>query len=226
MFQKFLNSLKTSENTVLIEAIQLGYQMCFEESYKGEHEAPEKSDIPIHNMTSSYPEDIYSNDAPRLYGDNQGDGNDMMSIAIIQSVKNKPNALVKIYRAVPYINFEIDKKIKTLNDIIVYYDKFKFFPLKNNTIHELQDKYSIDKYDYDKQQELILEDICQQLKSLYEQREQSIRINPGDWVTINKNYAKEHGEGNLKKYKIVTKTVRAAELFTFGDSIHEWGYDP
>lgn len=52
-------------------------------------------------------------------------------------------------------------------------------------------------------------------------------IHPGDWVTINKNYAKEHGAGLLQgKYYILTKVVSAKDLYTDGNSIHEWGYDP
>lgn len=53
------------------------------------------------------------------------------------------------------------------------------------------------------------------------------KISRGDWVTIDKQYAKDHGDGALNgKYKIIQKTVRAKELFTNGDSIQEWGYDP
>lgn len=52
-------------------------------------------------------------------------------------------------------------------------------------------------------------------------------INPGDWVTINKAYAKEHGESYFDgEYDILTKKVRAGDVFTNGDSIHEWGYEP
>ncbi len=55
----------------------------------------------------------------------------------------------------------------------------------------------------------------------------SDKINPGDWVTINKNYAKEHGESYFDgKYDILTKKVKAGDIFTNGDSIHEWGYEP
>jgi hypothetical protein len=50
-------------------------------------------------------------------------------------------------------------------------------------------------------------------------------INPGDWVTISRMYAQQHG-GGLGKYKILTKIVSAKTLYTNGDSLHEWGYDP
>ena len=52
-------------------------------------------------------------------------------------------------------------------------------------------------------------------------------FNAGDWVTINREYAKEHGEGPLKgDYKIISKKVRASELTTEGNSLHEQGYFP
>jgi len=52
-------------------------------------------------------------------------------------------------------------------------------------------------------------------------------LNAGDWVTINREYAKQHGEGPLKgDYKVISKKVRASELTTEGNSIHEQGYFP
>ena len=52
-------------------------------------------------------------------------------------------------------------------------------------------------------------------------------INPGDWVTLSKEYAKTHGESVLgNNYKILTKKVKAKNLWTNADSIHEFGYHP
>ncbi len=52
-------------------------------------------------------------------------------------------------------------------------------------------------------------------------------INPGDWVTTVRAYAKEHGEDNLNgKYKITQKRVRSQDIYTDGNSFFEWGYDP
>ena len=52
-------------------------------------------------------------------------------------------------------------------------------------------------------------------------------INTGDWITTDLQYAKEHGQSALNNdYKIVKKTVRARDIFTNGDSIYEFGYDP
>ena len=53
------------------------------------------------------------------------------------------------------------------------------------------------------------------------------KINKGDWVTIHKNYAREHGEGPLSgNYRIISQKVPAKHLFTNGDSMYEWGYHP
>lgn len=58
-------------------------------------------------------------------------------------------------------------------------------------------------------------------------KELDVEINPNDWVTISKRYATEHGDGPLKgEYKILEKRVKAREIFTDGNSIHEWGYSP
>jgi hypothetical protein len=55
----------------------------------------------------------------------------------------------------------------------------------------------------------------------------SNEILPGDWVALTKDYAQLHGDGPLKgNYRIVSKKVRAGDIFTSGDSIHEWGYSP
>lgn len=52
-------------------------------------------------------------------------------------------------------------------------------------------------------------------------------INKGNWVTINKRYAIQHGERTLLgKYKLLSKDVPAKHLYTDANSIHEFGYDP
>jgi len=53
------------------------------------------------------------------------------------------------------------------------------------------------------------------------------KINQGDWVTTDREYAIEHGLGALEgNYKIIKQQVKARDLFTNGDSIYEMGYDP
>lgn len=51
-------------------------------------------------------------------------------------------------------------------------------------------------------------------------------ITNGDWVTIVRDYAVEHGEANLDgNYQIASKEVKASEVFTNADSLQEQGYD-
>lgn len=59
-------------------------------------------------------------------------------------------------------------------------------------------------------------------------KDESIKaINKGDWVTLSKDYAKTHGESALQgDYKIISQKVKAKDLWTNADSIHEFGYHP
>jgi hypothetical protein len=52
-------------------------------------------------------------------------------------------------------------------------------------------------------------------------------LKQGDWVTVNKDYAEQHGQTTLGgNHKIITQTVRARDLTTNADSFHEQGYYP
>lgn len=52
------------------------------------------------------------------------------------------------------------------------------------------------------------------------------QIRNGDWITLTYDYAKNHGESNIiGPYRIIKKTVKASEIYTDGNSIHEFGYD-
>lgn len=52
-------------------------------------------------------------------------------------------------------------------------------------------------------------------------------INRGDWVSISKSYALEHGRANMNGiFRVTTKVVYSRDLYTNGDSMSEWGYDP
>lgn len=50
-------------------------------------------------------------------------------------------------------------------------------------------------------------------------------INVSDWVTTTKEYAQEHMEGE-QGWHILSKKVKAKDIATDGNSIHEFGYDP
>ena len=133
--------------------------------YRGAHTAPgPEFGAQLHDVTGGgqmYPEDIYSAQGARLYGHGGPDvGMDKETMRIIQQMRNKPEEMVDIYRAVP-----------NEGDITA--------------------------------------------------------INAGDWVTINPNYAKQHGESNLPEgYKILQQKVPAKSVWTNADSIHEYGYWP
>lgn len=193
--------------------------------YRGEHSAPTRDDAPMYDLTDIYPDDIYSTNAARMYA-HYGDYRDQEAINIIQSAHNKPNKPIKIYRAIPDINYEIKTKLKPLLDIVNYYNQWGHFPMKNQIVYDLQDKYSIDDYSYDEQQKLMLDDLNEQIEKLQKQTQKQIGINDGDWVTISRNYAKQHGESELNgKYKILSKTVPAKKIYTDGNDIFEWGYN-
>jgi hypothetical protein len=191
--------------------------ILFEEDYKGEHESPDKDNgVPLYNLTGIYPEDIYSYDAARLYGDNHGDNNDKISIYIIQYCKNKPHNKIKIYRAIPYT--------LTSYDLINKYEDEKRYILKYKKMPPNSIRKDLTRPDY---YEFIDNEIERLKNSPKIEEKDKLKINADDWVSINKNYAISHGRENLNnKFKLLSKTVHANELYTDGNSIHEWGYQP
>jgi len=199
-----------------------------EDPYQGGHEAPTKQDsAPLYDLTVLYPDDIYSPNALRQYGYNEPGSEE--SINVIRSAHNKPNMSVKIYRAVPNLNSENEIKIKELYKLIFYHNKFNFFPINNKIIYQLIDKYDMEKNNitYDQQNKMIINDINNQIKQLETQLKPNLKINAGDWVTLSLTYAKQHGKSNLNNnYKILSKTVKAKDLYTYADSVNEWGYNP
>ena len=132
------------------------------ENYKGQHAAPTKgAGAPVWDLKGVYPDDFYSFNGAKYYGDGAEPVRDLMIVSQMQSMKGRPNADVTIYRAVP----------------------------KSVSAKEA--------------------------------------LNVGDWITLDRRYAKEHGESALNNdYKIVSKKVKARDLYTNGDSIYEMGYDP
>lgn len=129
------------------------------DDYREQHTSPgPETGSPAHDLTKgAYPEDFYSSKGHQYYGDGRSD--DKIVHSHLKSLRNRPEADVKIYRAVPNKD-------------------------------EIKD------------------------------------INPGDWVTTNLEYAKDHGESQFDNHKILTKNVKAKELFTDGSSFHEFGYHP
>lgn len=105
----------------------------------------------------------------------------------------------------------------TLNDI---YPKDVYQTLHHYKTGEVYDNDSLSVIDYCREKPRSLVTIYRAVPKDVKQ------INEGDWVTLSRRYAKDHGESNLEKgnWKILKKTVRAKDLWNDGDSIHEWGY--
>jgi hypothetical protein len=181
-----------------------------EEDYRGQHTAPTSEDSPMYDVTNAFGEDIYTDKALRMFG--LYGSYDSYSIALIQRARNKPNMLVKIYRAIP--------KVITNQDRFNDYEKQKLYILKTGRLPKGADNWrnSSEYYDW-------LSNEVDRLRGLPQETEEKVKINNGDWVTINPAYAKVHGQSNLNnKFKVLSKTVPAKNLFTDGNSIHEWGY--
>lgn len=197
-----------------------------DESYKGEHRAPSNDGFScaMHDVESCFPS-FYTKDAYKYYGGYDDD--DKITIGQIQSVHNKPNKLITIYRAVPNLNKEIEDKIKVLTDITKFYNKYNFLPTKKQVIYSLQDDIEKEnpEISYDELERQILDKIYKEIELLMLSKKKPLKINDGDWVTTSKLYAKNHGESSLNNnYKIIKKVVKASELYTNGDSVSEWGY--
>jgi hypothetical protein len=184
-----------------------------DEDYRGEHTAPYNNgyDRPLHDLTGIYPDDIYTGNAARLYS--SGESYDNASISIMQGARGRPNQAIKIYRAVPH---EL-----TNDELVKKYEKEKALMLKTGRLPTGITGYTKSQY-----YEFVSNEL-DRLANAPATAATKIGINPGDWVSISKQYAIDHGRANLgNKFKVITKTVKAKDLYTDGNSIHEWGYSP
>jgi anaerobic selenocysteine-containing dehydrogenase len=189
-----------------------------EEDYRGHHLAPDKDAAVLYDVSKLYPDDIYTLpffEAVRYYGDSSDEYSDAASLSIIRSAHNKPNKPIKIYRAVP--------KILSNQEKIYDLEKQKRYILKYGKIPPHAQFHTSNKSEYYE----YLNSEIDRITNLPPESFQKIKINSGDWVTINSQYAVVHGKSALlNKYRIISKTVPAKHLFTDADSLHEWGYDP
>lgn len=211
-----------------------------EVDYSGKHEAPNSQDDyskPMHKVYEIYPNDIYGPNAYRYYA--YGEQGGYQAIRIIQDVKDKPNAKVKIYRAIPNFSAEIDSEVKLVKKIIKSYEDYGFANVGEDYVDKIEkqiqkenpkeDFFSGDeaRVKFKKMVEArIIENYNSLQKKQKEIKKKYYKINDGDWVTIILNYAALHGKSALNNnYKIVTKTVKASQLYTDANSVFEWGYD-
>jgi hypothetical protein len=196
------------------------------EDYQGMHSAPvyDGSNNSLNDLSDVYPDDIYGSKASQYYS--TGEGYDYESINVIQTSKGKPNARIKVYRAVPDFNKSIKKERDEILHALNYRTRYNFYPMNNKTVDKYEKLVPKHIKDYDKFQETIAELMNNRLDEVNEQlKAGKLKIEDGNWVTTSRHYAIDHGRSSLNnQYKILQKTVRADELFTEGNSIHEWGY--
>lgn len=177
MYEAYLANFNKSKGALTREAPQAeatdaASMYAVPKDYRGSHIAPGPHyGAPLHDVSSGgmYPSDFYGPNG-RQYYSNEGWDFDANAFNKVLHYKNKPDAKVTIFRAVPKS---------------VYKEAMK----SESPIKQL--------------------------------------IQPGDWITLSKEYAKAHGESALNNdYKIVQKMVPARQVWTNADSIHEWGYHP
>jgi GNAT superfamily N-acetyltransferase len=185
-------------------------------SYRGSHTAPGPDfGAPLHDLTGGgqmYPADIYSPNAAQYYG--AGQTYDQKAFSIAQQFKNKPNATVTIYRAVPSEKSN-SEKFADLERNMAAYMRRGLLPQDAHTSNGSQ------WYEWAHGEREKLRNLADEPLAI------TNNINAGDWVTLTKEYAKDHGESALKgKYKIISKKVKAKDVWTNADSIHEFGYHP
>ena len=133
----------------------------------------------------------------------------------MRQAKDRPRMAIKIYRAVPKIPSH-QEKINDLEKQKAHIQRTGKIPAGVST--QLNRSQYYDKI-HDEHAALVANPPTSEPDKL--------KINKGDWVTASRSYAKDHGEGDLRgKYRILSKTVPTSELYTNGDSIHEYGYHP
>jgi len=125
--------------------------------------SPSDENARLDNLTKTFPDDIYSENAIRYYG-NPNNLADVESNEIIQKARNNPDMEVTIYRAVP-------------------------------------------------------------------NKDNITTINEGDFVTLSKTYAEDHGatgygHSGTDAGKILSKKVKVKDLVTGGNDLNEFGYYP
>lgn len=213
--KKALNDLIKKMRGRPVEEIEAELAKMYDLSYRGGHTAPIQSDstAKITELDKIYPSDIYGPNARRYYGDMVP--YDWQSMNILQSVRGKENMPVTMYRALPKQSSLFDE-LKNLQAQQAYILKYGKVP---SNIETSLNKSQVFEKNYDR---------IDALKKELETNPEVIKrpeIIPGDWVTLSKDYAKQHAEG-LENPTVIQKTVPAGELYTDANSIHEQGWWP
>jgi len=196
--------------------------------YRGFHTAPSPDEnAPLYDLELNgiFP-GIYSANARKLYGGYFGNAVDSECFSVISLTHNKPNQIVTIYRAIPDFNYDVNKLVKKYNEEIAYFDRFNFFP-QNGLASNMMGKYYDPQVGYTIQWDELQNKIYNEILNKIEELKKEVKpyeINIGDWVTISKSYAIHHGKTEFEHYKILSKKVRAKEVWSDGNSAAEYGY--
>jgi len=187
------------------------------DDYRGSHQAADREGgCPMTDVTKNdiYPDDFYTSVGSTYYGD--GRRTDYQVWAMIKRVHNKKWAQVKVYRAVPHKPTN-DERISQIEKEQAEMLKTGKLPMLAVTPLSQSQYYN---KNYNELETLLKQDADEPPRP-------KLKINPGDWVTIFRPYASEHGRASLNnEYKILSKTVFARDLYTEGNSMYEWGWDP
>ena len=136
---------------------------------------------------------------------------------IVNGYRNKPNKPITIYRAVPYQQTKEDLLADLQKAQAQWLKRAKPHPAFESEFHKLGAKKY---YEWLGDEEEKVKKSDKEVKNISE-------INPGDWVTTVRKYADSHGKAHLQnKYRILSKTVTAKEIFTNGDSLCEFSWNP
>lgn len=210
-FEKTKSALGVSDDTQKIDT-----------SYRIQHTAPSKEGgAPLFNLSGTYPDDVYTHGA-KYYG--HGVPYDQKAAYVLSEAKNNPDKMVTIYRAVPYkpSSEELINQLESQKKFILKTGKLPKDALERPYGQTGAWNNTSEYYDHISNEIDILKKRKPELAVKVDD------INPGDWITVTREYAKDHGEGvhGKGRYKIISKKVPAKHIFTDGNSIHEYGYDP
>ena len=190
-----------------------------DEDYRIQHTAPTSDGgAPIHNLSGVFPDDVYGPKGAQYYGHSVP--YDHKAIAVLSGSKGRPEAKVRIYRSVPKIKTNADK----INELTAH----KAYIQKTGKIPKDAWKKSVGDWGNRSEYYDFADTMIESLKARPEIEVKPMSINRGDWITTTREYAKLHGDGvhGAGNHTILTKLVPAKHVYSDGNSIHEYGYDP
>lgn len=189
--------------------------------YRDSHK-PDSDGAPLHDLTANetFPKDVYDT---LHYYDGSQEGN-----SHIRRLRNKPDSLVTIYRAVPKDlseHTDIKTRLNQTNKELSHYKAKGKTPTWWQQVNGTGGSGTQAGSDFYEWATDTSNKLSKHLETTKPVRVKS--INHGDWVSIDRRYAVEHGEGRFNgKYTILSKQVPAKHVRNAGNDLNEWGYFP